>query len=270
MSSKKICLLSVVCTVCVLVSGLAGCSSGYADNPIEDRETLVQVSTIGALLEGLYDGVITVGELKEYGDFGIGTFEGLDGEMVVLNGECYQVKDDGVAYVADDAVKVPFADVTFFDIDLKVEITEGSTYEQLQTTLKGLLPTENIFYAFKIDGTFSYMQTRSVPGQEKPYPPLVDVTADQVVFDFTDVVGTIVGFYSPVYTDGVGVAGYHLHFLTDDLDAGGHILNFTVEEATAYVDYTPDFYLILPGEGSDFYDADFSQQNLDDIDKAES
>ncbi len=270
MHTKKIIrLLSAVCLVCALLSGLAGCSSGYADNPIKQSETLVQVSTIGALLNGLYDGVITVGELKKYGDFGIGTFEGLDGEMIVLDGECYQVKADGVAYIADDSVKVPFADVTFFDVDFNEEMPQGTTYEQLQTILNSVLPTENIFYGFKIEGTFAYMKTRSVPGQEKPYPTLVEVTANQAVFEFTEVTGTIVGFYSPEYINGIGVAGYHLHFLTDELDAGGHILEFTVEEATAFVDFTSELFLILPGDGSDFYDADFSQKDLDEIDEAE-
>jgi acetolactate decarboxylase len=262
-------LAPAICLVGVLLSGLAGCSSGYAGNPIQQRETLAQVSTIGALLNGLYDGVITAGKLKEYGDFGIGTFEGLDGEMVVLDGECYQVKADGIAYPVDDSVGVPFADVTFFDVDLEEGIPEGTNYEQLQALLDSKLPTDNIFYAFRIEGTFSYMQTRSVPGQEKPYPKLVEVTANQSVFEFTGVRGTIVGFRSPDYVDGVNVAGYHLHFLADDREAGGHILNFTVEEAVAFVDYTSGLFMMLPGKDSGFYDADFSQQNPDDLDKAE-
>ena len=190
--------------------------------------------------------------------------------MIVLDGECYQVKADGVAYLVDDSAGTPFADVTFFDIDNEEEIPKGTTYEQLRALLSSVLPTENIFYGFKIEGTFAYMQTRSVPKQEKPYPALVEVTANQVIFNFAEVTGTIVGFYSPEYVDGVGVAGYHLHFLTDDLSAGGHILYFIVEEATAFVDYTSELFLILPDEGSDFYDADFSQQDLGDIDEAEN
>jgi acetolactate decarboxylase len=266
---KNLRKLSSLFLVCILLSCLVGCSSSYAGNPIEDRETLAQVSTIGALLEGLYDSVITVGELKEYGDFGIGTFVGLDGEMVVLDGKCYQIKADGVAYLVDDSAGVPFADVTYFDTDYETEISSGTTYEGLKTQLAEVLPTENIFYAVKIEGTFTYMQTRSVPAQEKPYPPLTAVTAKQVVFDFNEVTGTIVGYYCPAYVDGVGVAGYHLHFLTEGLDAGGHILNFTVEDATVYLDYTNELYLILPGEGSDFYDTDFRDQYSDEIEEAE-
>jgi acetolactate decarboxylase len=67
----------------------------------------------------------------------------------------------------------------------------------------------------------------------------------------------------------VGVAGYHLHFITDELDAGGHILNFTIDEAMMYIDYTNEFYLMLPGDGSDFYNTDFSPDYTDDIEDAE-
>ncbi len=261
-------LFSVI-IICVLISIPAGCDNGNTAEPIKDRETLSQVSTINALMEGIYDSVITVGDLLQYGDFGIGTFEGLDGEMVVLDGKCYQIKSDGIAYLKEDSVGVPFADVTFFDKDYKEAVASGATFEQLKAQVDEIIPTENIFYAIKIEGIFSYMQTRSVAGQVKPYPPLTEVTADQVVFDFNNVKGTIVGFYCPEYVAGVGVAGYHLHFLTDELDAGGHILNFTVDEATMYIDYTNEFFLILPGEGSDFYNTDFSPDYSEEIEEAE-
>ena len=267
--NKTVKMLAAICLVCICLLFPTGCSSGYDDNPIEQRETLMQVSTIGALMDGFYDRVIDVGELKEYGDFGIGTFEGLDGEMVVLDGECYQVKTDGAAYVVDDSTGVPFADVTFFDSDLEMEIAAGTDYDQLQAVLNDILPTENIFYAFRIEGTFSYMQTRSVPGQQKPYPPLVDVAAEQAVFDFNNVAGTIVGFYCPQYASGIGVAGYHLHFLTEGLDAGGHILGFTVAQATALVDYTPQMLLILPEGDSDFYALDLSGDDQKEIEEVE-
>jgi acetolactate decarboxylase len=135
--------------------------------------------------------------------------------------------------------------------------------------MDGLLPTENIFYAIKIEGTFTYVKTRSVPGQEKPYPPLVEVTANQTTFDFTDVKGTIIGFLCPDYVSGVNVAGYHLHFLTDDRDAGGHVLEFTVKQASVSFDATPEFLMILPDESSDFYDLDLSQDQQEELEEAE-
>ena len=150
--------------------------------------------------------------------------------------------------------------MTFFDSDKELELAQGMNFTELQVFLDDNLPTENIFYAIKISGTFSYMKTRSVPGQQKPYPPLVEVTANQPVFELNDVKGTIVGFRSPPYAAGVNVPGYHLHFLTEDASAGGHILDFTVEKATAFIDNTSGFYMVLPGEGSDFITLTFPGQ----------
>jgi acetolactate decarboxylase len=145
-----------------------------ACGPALDREALTQISTIDAILNGVYDGVITIGELKQYGDFGIGTFEALDGEMVELDGEFYQIKADGIAYIVDPKVMTPFASVTFFDTDSQIELLgeyENLPYAECQKLITGSLPTENIFYAIRITGVFSYMKTRSVPAQHKPYPP---------------------------------------------------------------------------------------------------
>ena len=273
-SRRKIHPCIIACLSCLLLTAITACSTNvsspqYADNPIPQRETLVQVSTIDAILSGIYDGVMTFGTLKEYGNFGIGTFEGLDGEMIGLDGNFYQVKADGIAYPVSDSTKTPFACVTFFDTDLEEQLAEDMNYEQLGEFLDRILPTTNIFYAIKIEGAFSYMKTRSVPHQEKPYPPLVEVTKNQPVFEFNDVEGTIVGFRCPAYVKGINVPAYHLHFLTQDRDGGGHILEFKIKEAAAYVDYTSEFLMILPGEDSDFYKIDLAQDKQEELEKVE-
>jgi acetolactate decarboxylase len=251
----------------LLLAIVAGCSQ--PDNPTASRETLTQVSTIDAILGGVYDGVMDFGTLKEYGDFGIGTFEALDGEMVAFDGDFYQVKADGIAYPVADSMLTPFASVTFFDVDCEASLPAGIDYNQLPDFMDSVLPTGNIFYAIKIEGTFSYVKTRSVPAQEKPYPPLVEVTANQPTFEFNNVAGVIVGFLCPPYVAGVNVPGYHLHFLTDSRDAGGHVLEFTVEEAVISVDYTSEFLMLLPGEGSDFYRLDLGQDKQEELEEAE-
>jgi acetolactate decarboxylase len=253
---------------------LAGCSQNastptYADNPIASRETLTQVSTIDAVLNGVYDGVMTYRDLKGYGDFGIGTFAALDGEMIAFDGNFYQIKADGKAYPVTDTMQTPFASVTFFDADNTGDLPSGLDYTGLQDFLDKILPTENTFYAIRIDGTFSYMKTRSVPAQEKPYPPLVEVTKNQPVFEFTDVTGTIVGFRCPPFVTGVNVAGYHLHFLTADKDAGGHILELRVQQATFSIDQTRLFTMILPDKESDFYKIDLTPDNQAELEQAE-
>ena len=262
-SGRRLHIWVIAGTLCILLLTFPGCStedtnSQYADNPIAERETLSQVSTIEALMEGLYDGVITYGELEKYGDFGIGTFDGLNGEMVGFDGNFYQVRTDGIAYEVSDTMTAPFADVTFFDADLRQDLPEGLNYEQIKDYVDGVLPTVNIFHAIKINGTFSYMKARSVPAQEKPYPPLDEVIQRQTTFVFNDIEGTMVGFRCPEFVTDINVPGYHLHFLTGNRDAGGHVLDFVVEDAVVSVDHTSDFYMILPAEGSGFYETNFT------------
>ncbi len=233
------------------------------------RETLVQVATIGALLEGFYDGTTTLGELRRYGDYGLGTFSTLDGEMVEVAGRFYQVRADGTAAPAAEGATTPFAAVTFFEADREGDPAAGLSLAGLQSYLDGLRPSSNVFYAVVIEGIFSYVKTRSVPAQTPPYPPLTAVTARQPTFELQDVRGTIVGFYCPAYASGVNVAGYHLHFLTADKTAGGHVLELTVQQAHAALDETPNFLMLLPGAGSAFYGASLTPATQGAVAQAE-
>lgn len=262
-------LLGIAIALLLITGTAAACQPDLAENPVSGRETLVQVSTIDALLEGVYDGVMTYDTLGGYGDFGIGTFAGLDGEMAAVNGDFYQVRADGKAYTVSGDMATPFAAVTFFEADYEEAVPSGADYGAFQQFLDGILPTENAFYAVMVEGTFSYMKTRSVPAQEKPYPKLAEITASQPVFEFNDVAGTLIGFRCPPYVTGVNVAGYHLHFLTEDRDAGGHVLEFTVREGSVFVDSTRDFLMILPGEDSDFYRIDLTPDNQEELEKVE-
>ncbi|MBE3114693.1 MAG: acetolactate decarboxylase [Actinobacteria bacterium] len=267
---KKI-LKSLFCIVIVVIMAvyLTSCFNGYSWKSVTSSESLVQVSTIDALLNGVYDGVIDFKTLKIYGDFGIGTFDRLDGEMIGYDNEFYQIKADGKAYPVSDAMTTPFASVTFFDTDRKIRLIDGMSFEGLQEYLDGELPTDNIFYALKIEGTFSYMKTRSVPAQKKPYPLLVEVTKNQPEFEFYDVSGTIVGFYNPPYVSAINVPGYHLHFVTDSKETGGHILDFNIKEAVVYIDETLQFAMLLPNSSSDFYKIDLSQDKQTDLQEVE-
>ena len=223
---------------------------------------------IDAILNGLYDGVLTYGELKDYGDFGIGTFAGLDGEMVALDGEFYQIKADGIAYLVNDDMTTPFACVIFFDAYREMPVREGMNYTQFRESLEGSINEKNIFHAVKIEGSFSYVKTRSVPGQEKPYPPLVEVTANQPIFEFHDIEGTIVGFCSPEYVEGLNVPGYHLHFITADRKADGHVLEFVVKDAKLTVDYTSELHIILPNT-EEFNRLDLTKSKKEELEEAE-
>ena len=213
---------------------------------MQDREVLYQASTIQALSAGDYDGQTTLCALKKHGDFGLGTFQGLDGEMVVLDGRFYQVKVDGRVYLVNEAIGIPFAQVTFFDTDKTFIIDKELSYAQLKQHLDGLLPSKNIFYAVKISGLFKYVKIRSVPKQTKPYPELNQAVKEQKVFEFFNIKGTVVGWRSPEYSKGFSVDGYHLHFISEDRLSGGHLLDFQTSRVKIEIDQTADFYLNLP------------------------
>jgi len=258
---------AMIISIAALLIVTAGCLSESEDADYE--ETLTQVSTIDAVLNGDYDGMISYNDLEKYGDFGIGTFEGLDGEMVALEGDFFQVRADGIATEVNPDTTTPFAVLTYFEADQRTALETGVNYQNVQATIDNLIPTENIFFAIKINGTFSYMKTRSVPKQTKPYPPLVEVTANQPIFEFTDIEGTLVGFRSPPYVTGINMPGYHLHFITSDRTAGGHVLEFEVANAELLLDHTSEFFMLLPGEGSDFYKLDLSKDKEEELEQAE-
>jgi len=222
-----------------------------------ERDTLYQVSVLSGLMQGDYDGKISLNQIRRHGDFGLGTFERLDGEAIELDGIFYQVRADGAVRRLSGQVKSPFMMVTFFDSDLVFSIPGKTDYRSLQEFIESCLPTKNIPYAVKIDGKFDYIKVRSVPAQSKPYPLFSEVAKKQSIFEFSDIEGTLVGFRMPDYMQGVNIAGYHLHFLSRDKTKGGHLLECRVAKAQARVDSIDRFIMALP-ESKDFYYLDFS------------
>ncbi|MDD3580222.1 MAG: acetolactate decarboxylase [Desulfobacca sp.] len=220
---------------------ITGCSTA-----VPASSTLYQVSTLQALMQGVYDGHTSIGQLKTKGDLGLGTLNGLDGELVVLQGEFYQVRADGRAYRLDDQELTPFAAVVWFRPEISKEISKVKNYRQLTEELNALLPSRNLFYAIQIQGHFGYIKTRSVPQQYPPYPPLTEVVKDQIFFEFHEVQGTVVGFYSPEFTQNLQVPGYHLHFLTEDRTGGGHLLECQIAAALIQIDLIPKWEVELP------------------------
>jgi len=243
--------------------------SASPDPPDADAlHEVFQNSTINALLEGVYDGSITYGELRRHGDFGLGTFNALDGEMIAVDGGFYQVKADGIAYSVADDQRTPFATVLFFRPALRRSLTASLDYEQLQTLVDGLMEGPNLFYAVRVDGRFASVTTRSVPRQEKPYPPLAEVAKTQPVFHLDNVSGTLAGFRFPDFARGLNVPGFHLHFLTEDRRAGGHVLDLVLECGEVAIDASARFHLELPTDPI-FLHADLDRVPGDELDRAE-
>lgn len=209
------------------------------------RPPLYISAPIAALVEGIYREDTTVGHVREHGDFGIGTFNDLDGEMVVLDGVVYQLRVDGTASVVAGDVQTPFACVTFFAGDTEEHFSRPMDYAALEACLTGLLPSRNLVYAIRVDGRFSHVKVRSVPRTEN-YKPLAEVAKTQAVFEFSDIAGTLVGFWTPSFLSSVHVAGLHLHFLSADRSCGGHLLSAATDDVAIRLQHAPAVTLGLP------------------------
>ena len=221
-------------------------SGGGLHHDAEHGREVYQTSTMGALLDGVYDGDVTVAELLRHGDFGLGTFNGLDGEMLVLDGVCYQLRADGSASVADADECTPFATVTWFSPDHVLDVRVPTDRPTLLGLIDAATQGPNLIYAIRVTGRFESLRTRTVSAQHQPYPPLLQATAGQQESEFDSVRGTLAGYRMPDYEQGVAVAGYHLHFLDDAHRRGGHALDYRLAEGRVEISVRSEMHLALP------------------------
>jgi len=236
---------------------------------LSDRDVIFQTTTIAALINGCYDGNLTMKELIKHGDFGLGTFQALNGEMVVYSDTVYQIRYDGKVCHVNGSLKTPFAVVTNYEPDINFLIQESKNLEKLQDHMDHILYPADKIYAIKIHGTFDYVKTRSVPEQKKPYHRLADVIKNQSIFEFRKVEGTVIGFRFPQYLNGINVPGYHFHFLDDTRTCGGHLLDCIIEKGSVQIDVADKLFLMLPenSENEGSVSSKFDQNELDRIEK---
>ncbi|RRO86719.1 acetolactate decarboxylase [Corynebacterium bovis] len=227
-----------------------------SDRPVT-RHTIFQNSLMTALLDGIYDGEMTVGELLGKGNFGLGTFDALDGEMVIVDGVCHQLLHDGTARRADLGARSPYAVVTNFVPRIRRRAPRDIRRADLSAFIDDMTPSANYMYAVRITGTFSSVRTRTVVRQERPYRPMTEATDDDAVQEFTDVSGVIAGFRTPIYEKMISVPGCHVHFIDDARTRGGHVLDFTLSEGKIELCPGTDLELRLPLTSA------FSSANLD-------
>jgi acetolactate decarboxylase len=226
----------------------------------EEREphVLFQASTIGALLDGAFEGDLSFAELGEHGDFGLGTLNHLDGEMIAIDGEFFRADVDGNVTRIDPRERTPFAVVTSFEPSVEERLPdEQLSHEELLARLDELVPDSASSCAVRLDGSFDLVRARSVPRQEPPYRPLTEVVAAQHVFELREVEGAMLGFRFPTYVEGIEVAGYHLHFISADRSRGGHVLDSRSRGLHLRLDPSNDLHVELPPR-VDLGDADLA------------
>lgn len=234
-----------------------------------DKDGLVQIALLQSLAQGYFRGTINVGQLRGLGDTGIGTFEGLNGDMIALDGVVYQALGDGRVVVAPDNTIVPYATVMFFNKDIPVELQNIKNKADLEEGLGYALKYgANDFYMVKLHAEFSSILFRSEYGNKEPYPTLVEALKEkQTKFTEKNIKGTIVGIYCPNYMEGLNSVGWHFHFISDDKKKGGHVLDLSLKKAIAHLDQTDKFTLILP-QDKKFHDLNLAKDMNEDVRRA--
>lgn len=266
---RKAAFVSIILMVCLT---LGACGKNANIQSTNDREVINQVSLLQGLTLGDYNGSITAGQLKEKGDIGIGTFDALNGELIMLDGVIYRAASDGSVEAVPDDETIPFSNVTFFDDEQVFDIADIENVAALKDILNEKVNElgSNQFYFVKITGTFKEMNVRSEYAQSKPYKPLATVLeTDQTFFDYENVSGTIVGLYCPGYMNDLNAVGWHFHFISDDKTKGGHILELSADAAKVSMDSTSSFAMILP-DNEMFDSLDLTVDQSDDIKKVET
>jgi len=233
-----------------------------------DPHHLFQASTIGALLEGAYEGDVSFAQLGECGDLGLGTLNHLDGEMIAIDGRFFRADVEGSVNEIDLRELTPFAVMTWFTPTIDADLPEPLGYEALLAAIDDCIPAEIESCAVRIDGEFERVRARSVPRQEPPYRPLAEVVADQHVFELTDFAGIVVGFRFPDYAEGVEVSGWHLHFIDDARQCGGHVLACSTTRARAAIDPSESLHVELP-PGVELEDAELAASTRNALRHAE-
>lgn len=251
-------LILIIVSLIIVIISLVSCTGAPSTSPGQDddeNETMYQVSTLQALLDGGYDGHITVGELRKHGDIGVGTFDKIDGEMIVVDGTVYQARYDGSVRVADDSLTVPFANVTHFDRDITVTLPKVTSMEDLTNQLSEAISLHSkgglgkVLFVLRMDiDQCESIHVRSELPQQKPYRPLMEVLqTDQREFTYSNIGGTVVALYFPDFFAGQNSTGWHLHFLSADKQKGGHVFDIaTSDSVTVHLDATPYYKLYMP------------------------
>ncbi len=218
---------------------------GFEHDPTREHQAF-QTGTLNALMQGRYDGDCSLATLLAHGDLGIGTIQHLGGELVIVDGEAFVVRDNGAVEAVEGDTLTPFAVVTPFHPKHSAELSRPTTLADLYELIEQVAGGDGQFLAVRVDGVFSNLRLRSVAEQSPPYAPLTEVTKHQTEWSVDHSEGTLVGFRFPDLLAGLEVPGFHLHFLSDDRTVGGHVMAATTESGTVRIDGGDELHVELP------------------------
>lgn len=213
---------------------------------------IYQVSTLQALALGYTRSVCEASQLLEHGDSGLGTFEDVNGEMIVVDGHCYRAISDGSVHEVPLETGVPFASVTFLSGDREFELEEIHDIDRLKVELDLKIEEHfglNSMHVVRIDGEFETVRARSEEPYRSHHVALKEILEKtQKDFAFSQVVGTLICVYYPDYMDGINAPGWHFHFVSEDRSSGGHVFELDMKRGSVKMDKINRIEIQLPSE----------------------
>ena len=239
---------------------------------MEKREhTLYQLALFQSVALGEYYGYRTIAQFKEHGDIGMGIFEAVNGELIMLDGVVYQALSDGSVIVPSDDVLIPYGNAAFFEADAQISHVAAAGFPELEGLLNEQVVRTgpNQFFFVKITGHFPYASVRSELKQEEPYRMLnIALRTDQLKYEYQNLDGTIVGLYCPPYMQSMNAPGWHFHFISDDRTKGGHMTAGSLSDCSVQVNRISRFTVDIPDTDS-FNRKDLGQDVMAAIREAE-
>ncbi|MGL4606816.1 MAG: acetolactate decarboxylase [Eubacteriaceae bacterium] len=200
------------------------------------NEVLYQIATLTKFQEKGYNGIFPVNELTNYGNTGFGTFDKLDGEMIMIDEIVYQAFGDCKVKPALESETTPFATMGFLEKRKPIEKKVFGNMEKLSQDLDLLIDEKNQIVLSEIEGFFEEIVIHSVDPQTLPYLGLNEVVEAQEVFRYENVSGKLVGIRCPEKFKGINVVGWHFHFISSDHQIGGHVNDLFVKDIRVYFD----------------------------------
>lgn len=230
-------------------------------------DEVFQVETIGRLIDGDLSGSMSYGEVMKHGDFGLGTFVDLDGEMAAVDGKCWHFGPGGHGTPVSPETQTPFAVVKFFEPDITFALDGPCTMEELEAAVDAHLPVSDQLCAVRVRGRFRSAHFRVVLRQDEP-STLAKAAETQSEQDMEELDGQLVGFRFPGDSAPVEVPGYHLHLIADGGRIGGHFHGGTMEGMTVEIDLSEHLHLAAH-DAMARLDLGASQKTRDEIEAAE-
>lgn len=231
---RLVCVQIIFCIALLSFNG-----NVYANTP---QVSLFQLGNASALFAGAIDGDMNYRQLKKKGSFGLGTFNGIQGEMVAVDGHFYKIGLKGVTTPVDPNWKTPFVELVHFSPAPAFHLGGVANYAQLKPLLTAKMDNKNVPYALQVKGTFTYLKLRS----RSPRIALQKNNPIEETYTAENISGTLVGFWFPDYLFNLTVPGFHFHFISKDKKLSGHVLDLQSANLLVSIDKINKIELQFP------------------------